>query len=173
MNSKIERAENAIRDSGIITNLKSYSPEVVSTIFVNLDTSESDIDIVCAYSDQKTYINDIQFAISPHTSHSLKTDKDCVIARFDFNNFIFEIYAAKTPVKEQMAYRHYQVMKRLVATGGSDFSFKVRALKESGLKTEPAICHLLGIPGDPYTAILDIENWTDSEIEKCLAKLAS
>ncbi len=68
-----------------------------------------------------------------------------------------------------MAYRHYQVMRRLMAAGGSGFSSKIRTQKESGLKTEPPICQLLRISGDPFTAILDVENGTDSEVEERLA----
>jgi hypothetical protein len=170
LNSKVIRAETAIKDSQILCKLKSYSPEVVSTIFVNLDTPTSDIDIVCDYLDQEVFTDDLGLAISKFDSHSVKTYEDRVVGRFDFQNFIFEIYATNIPVKEQMAYRHYQLMKRLVSTGGTDFSKKVRELKEKGLKTEPAICQLLQMPGDPFLSILDIETWTDSEVREYLAK---
>ncbi|KGD64576.1 hypothetical protein Y5S_02331 [Alcanivorax nanhaiticus] len=170
MNSKITRAEKAIQDSKILRKLKCYSPEVVSTIFVNLDTSESDIDIVCNYLDQKAFTNDLDLTISVYESHSLKAYEDRVVGRFGFQNFIFEIYATNTPVKEQMAYRHYQVMKRLVAVGGNDFSERVRKLKDGGLKTEPAICQLLKISGDPYSSILSVETWTDIEVDEYMAK---
>lgn len=168
MNSKIPRARKAIQDSQILRKLKSYSPECVSTIFVNLDTSESDIDIVCNYLDQQAFITDLDLTISAYDSHSLKAVEDRVVGKFSFQNFFFEIYATTTPVTKQMAYRHYQVMKRLVAAGGNNFSKRVRKLKEAGWKTEPAICQLLQISGDPYSSILGLENWTDLEIEKYL-----
>lgn len=170
MNSKITRAEKAIKDAQILRKLKSYSPEVVSTIFVNLDTSESDIDIVCNYLDQKAFTNDLDLTISVYDSHTLKAYEDRVVGRFSFQSFIFEIYASNTPVKEQMAYRHYQVMKRLVAAGGNVFSEKVRKLKEDGLKTEPAICQLLQISGDPYSSILCVEAWTDMQVEEYMTR---
>ncbi|AQT61496.1 DUF4269 domain-containing protein [Cellvibrio sp. PSBB023] len=171
MNSKITRAENAIKDTQILHKLKSYSPEVVSTIFVNLDTSESDIDIVCNYVDQNVFTDDLNLTISAYDSYHLKVYEDRVVGRFSFQNFIFEIYATNTPVKEQMAYRHYQVMKRVVAAGGNDFSEKVRKLKEAGLKTEPAICQLLQIPGDPYSSILSVETWTDLKVDEYIESI--
>lgn len=155
----------------MLSTLKSYSAECVSTIFVHLDTSESDIDIVCNYLDQRAFIKDLSLTISAYDSYSLKADRDRVVGRFGFQNFLFEIYATDTPVEKQMAYRHYQVMKRLVAAGGTDFSERVRKLKESGLKTEPAICQLLEIPGDPYSSILDLEKWTDWEVEERVTKI--
>ena len=38
---------------------------------------------------------------------------------------------------------------------GEDFKRKVVALKESGMKTEPAFAQLLGLDGDPYLALLE------------------
>lgn len=57
-------------------------------------------------------------------------------------------------------------MQRLVQVGGSPLRTRVRDLKELGLKTEPAICRVLGLSGEPYTAVLDLENWTDRELEE-------
>ncbi|MGV2828374.1 DUF4269 domain-containing protein [Myxosarcina sp. GI1(2024)] len=170
MNSKIARAEKAIEESRILSKLKSYSPEVVSTIFVRLDTHKSDIDIVCTYLEQETFIRDLNKVLSSYDSYGMRSYENRVVGKFHFNEFMFEIYATEIPVKQQPAYRHYQVMKRLVAIGGSDFTEKVRKLKESGIKTEPAICRVLEISGEPFTAVLDIENWTDSEIQEHVAR---
>ena len=68
----------------------------------------------------------------------------------------------------QAAFRHYQIMKRLVDVGGNEFIEQVRHLKEAGFKTEPAICHVLGISGEPYTAVLELEQWSDTELKACL-----
>ena len=59
-------------------------------------------------------------------------------------------------------------MKRLVKIGGNEFIDRIRQLKESGLKTEPAICQLMGISGDPYAAVLDLEHWSEKELTKLL-----
>lgn len=169
MRSKKVRAKEAISGSGILTRLESYSPEVVSTIFVGLDTHKSDIDIICTYREQGDFINDLSKTLSTYHTYRIKTYDNRVVGKFHFDEFVFEVYATATPVKQQLAYRHYQIMKRLVAIGGVDFAEKVKKLKKSGFKTEPAICRVLNISGDPYRSILAIENWTDTKIEEHMA----
>jgi len=96
------------------------------------------------------------------------TRHDHAVARFYCEQFLFEVYASTTPVQLQAAFRHYQIMKRLVDVGGNEFIEQVRHLKEAGFKTEPAICHVLGISGEPYTAVLELEQWSDTELKACL-----
>ena len=170
MDSKIVRAKRAIEESEILNKLQSYTPEVVSTIFVCLDTRESDIDVVCTYEEQEAFIGELSAAYSGYELFRVIPRKDHAIGQFYFNQFIFEVYASKTPVHLQTAYRHYLVMKRLVNIGGNGFIDKVRRLKESGIKTEPAICHVLGISGEPYAAVLELERWSDKELSACIAK---
>ena len=40
----------------------------------------------------------------------------------------------------------------------------VKELKEKGVKTEPAFARLLGLDGDPYVAVLGLENVSDEDI---------
>ncbi|RDK82930.1 UNVERIFIED_ORG: uncharacterized protein DUF4269 [Idiomarina abyssalis] len=168
MNSKIVRANKAIEESGILIKLNAYSPEVVSTIFASLDTKESDIDIVCTYQEQEAFIEAFESAYSGYEAYSIRQRKDHALGQFHCNQFLIEIYASKTPVELQAAFRHYQVMKRLVKIGGNEFIDRIRQLKESGLKTEPAICQIMGISGDPYTAVLELEKWSEKELNKLL-----
>ncbi|WP_241984207.1 DUF4269 domain-containing protein [Aliidiomarina sedimenti] len=169
VNSKIVRAEKAIHVSEVLNKLQSYSPEVVSTIFVSLDTSESDIDIVCTYQEQEAFIEEFESAYSGYEAYSLSPRNDHALGRFHCNQFLFEVYASKTPVQLQAAFRHYQVMKRLVKVGGNEFIDRIRQLKESGLKTEPAICRVLGISGEPYAAVLELERWSEQELKAHVA----
>ena len=74
-------------------------------------------------------------------------------------------------MKEQMGFRHFQVMQRLVAIASSDFAQQVRNLKNQGLKTEPAIARLMKLQGDPYQAVADLELLTDKELEHRLQLL--
>lgn len=164
MDNKIARAEKAILESRILEQLKAYSPQVVSTIFVGLDTKTSDIDIVCSYQEQQVFVKDIDLAYSAHESYSLRLYDDHAVGQFHYDQFLFEIYAAKMPVEKQAAYRHYQVMQRLVNVGGERLQARIRQLKESGLKTEPAICQLMGLSGEPYAAVLELERWTDEKL---------
>lgn len=170
MNRKIARANKAIEESGIPIKLNAYSPEVVSTIFVCLDTKESDIDIVCTYQEQDAFVDEFNSAYSSFTAYSLRLHRGHVVGQFRCNHFMFEVYASETPVYLQAGYRHYQVMKRLVKIGGNGFIDKVRQLKESGFKTEPAICRVMGISGEPYVAVLELEHWSEKELKAHVAK---
>lgn len=69
----------------------------------------------------------------------------------------------------QAAFRHYQVMKRLVRIGGNEFIDRIRHLKEGGLKTEPAICRAMKISGEPYAAVLELEHWSEKELKEHIA----
>lgn len=167
-NNKITLANKAIQESNVLGILNEYSPKVVSTIFVGLDTEDSDIDIVCSYHDQDVFSELFSSAFSKLRSYSLRLENDYILGQFCYGNFIFEVYASAIPVKEQNAYRHYKVMQRLVDAGGVKFKQHIKHLKQQGLKTEPAICQALGILGEPYRAILEIENWTDQKLEEVL-----
>ena len=46
-------------------------------------------------------------------------------------------------------------------------------MKENGLKTEPAFASLLGLKGDPYAALLELENQTDEALRSALLYLPS
>ena len=38
------------------------------------------------------------------------------------------------------------------------------------MKVEPAIASLLNLTGDPYEAVLDLEDWSDRQITEALKK---
>jgi hypothetical protein len=44
---------------------------------------------------------------------------------------------------------------RTLEREGEGFREKIRSLKASGIKTEPAFALLLGLESDPYSAILE------------------
>lgn len=164
MKNKIESAQRAIKKSEILTLLEKFSPVVVSTIFVGLDIEESDIDILCQYEDANMF--EFVFKETFKMFEGFKFEKyvDNAVGKFHHSSFLFEVYASETPVEQQMGYRHFQVMKKLCKCGGEEFKCKIRHLKRSGLKTEPAICKLLSLEGDPYQAVLEIEAWSEDEV---------
>jgi hypothetical protein len=49
-----------------------------------------------------------------------------------------------------------------LAQHGERFKNEVIKLKKQGIKTEPAFASLLGLPGDPYGALLKFELTGDS-----------
>ncbi len=136
--------------------LAAHRPQLVSTVLVGLHTESSDVDIVCEYRDPSS-IRDTLRQLRCFEGYALKERDDHYLCQFHFQNWLFEIYASTTPVEKQLGYRHFKVMQRLVVLGGSAFQKSVQALKQQGLKTEPAIARLLQLEGDPYLAVLALE----------------
>ena len=166
---KVAQAREAIQDSRVLDLLQDYSPRVVSTIFVGLDTRDSDVDIVCCYESQDKFVETFSVAFETHEDFSLKVYPGHVVGRFWACGFEIEVYSCAEAVHSQNAYRHYRVMERLVELGGDEFMDRIRALKRAGLKTEPAIARALGLAGDPYEAVLRLEGRSRSELQDCLA----
>ena len=162
---KIADAEKAISHCRVINALEGHSPKIVSTIFVELDTDQSDIDVICEFQESDTFACRLKNKFQIYKDYRLKTHINSVICRFEVSGFIFEIYGAPVPVHKQLAFRHYRVMQRLAKMGGEPFKQRVRKLKRGGLKTEPAISQLLGLKGDPYGAVLQLESWSNLQLE--------
>jgi hypothetical protein len=165
-----ELAQQAVDRSAVLTRLAAYTPTVVSTIFVGLDTSESDIDIICYCVNAERFLETVQTVYGRAPGFRICKSRDPVVIEFMVAGFHFEIYACDTPITEQSAYRHYRIMERLVAAGGSPFQNAVRLLKLEGYKTEPAIARLLNLPGDPWQAILSVERWSDARLQQALTQ---
>ena len=129
----------------------------------------SDIDVVCNYKDQGLFAADFHSTFQQQDEYTLSLRESHALGRFRSQGFLFEVYASPVPVAQQAAYRHYGVMQRLVQLGGQTLQAKIRSLKDSGLKTEPAISHLLRLEGDPYQAVLELENWSDADLQRRVA----
>lgn len=59
--------------------------------------------------------------------------------------------------RQQGAFRHLVAEFALLQRYGDDLRKRIRALKVGGMKTEPAFAHALGLDGDPYVALLDLD----------------
>ena len=167
--SRRTRAESALVKSGLMDKLAKFSPTVVSTIWVELDTEISDIDIVCSYSDADKFITEAKSFISNFSQSTIHKNEDRVLASLYFEDFLLELYASEKAIAQQPAYRHFKVMQRLVALNQIEFPAKIRELKAQGSKTEPAIAKLLELEGDPYEAVLDLEDLDDQQLSELLA----
>jgi len=49
------------------------------------------------------------------------------------------------------------IENKILEQEGKQFRKKIIALKEQGYKTEPAFATLLGLEGNPYEALLELE----------------
>lgn len=171
MNEVAERqqqAQAAIAKSRVLTRLAAYTPTVVSTIFVGLDTEDSDIDVICYCVNAPRFLETAVTAFGNNNGFEIVSSPDPIIVRFNVDGFAFEVYACDTPIMEQYGYRHYRIMERLVKLAGKPFQNAVRLARLDGLKTEAAIAQILGLKGDPYHAVLSLERWDDQRILEAL-----
>lgn len=86
-----------------------------------------------------------------------------MIVQFRAHDWDIELFCQSIPTNEQWGVRHFQVEQRLLK-----FNPKLRSvvqqLKRDGLKTEPAFAAALGLPGDPYESLLELEALSDDEL---------
>ena len=82
------------------------------------------------------------------------------MAKFSTQTFTIEFFGQNTPVQQQHAYKHMLIEHKILQKMGPEFKAAIIKLKKEGLKTEPAFAKLLGLTGNPYTALLEITIFT-------------
>jgi hypothetical protein len=76
--------------------------------------------------------------------------------------------AKRPPVEKQRGWRHFAVERRLLTLGGADLTVAMLALRQQGMKTEPAFAAALRLRGDPYLALLDLDEQDDETLVSVL-----
>ncbi|QFT90893.1 hypothetical protein FIU87_19795 [Bacillus sp. THAF10] len=156
-NTKQQRAYEAIIKLNVMHDLGAYHPTLCGTIPINIDLSDSDLDII-----METYNLDLfeEKLISLYESmedfrmkRSNIRGREVVKCNFYYEGFEFELFGQGQPVNEQYAYLHMVIEHALLEKTPS-LRAQVIDLKKQGYKTEPAFCEILGISGDPYEGLL-------------------
>lgn len=150
-----------LTESCVLSILKEYTPTLTGTFPIGINVENSDLDIICYMQDKDKFIKTLNQHFGSMKDYRLtsfvRNNKDIVLANFFFGNVEFEIFGQNTPVKEQNAYRHLVNEYRILNEQGEDFRQRIIQLKRQGIKTEPAFAQELGLDGDPYLAMLNIE----------------
>ena len=160
-NERQKLAFSEIKKYKVLEKLKKYNPILTGTIPIEIDVPESDLDIICEcqnHSEFKAYLLDQFSQKKDFKVYSiLQNDIESTIAEFKTENFLFEIFGQNIPTERQDAYRHMIIERNILEEKGFEFKQKVKDLKSSGIKTEPAFAKLLGLEGDPYIELLKLE----------------
>ena len=168
-----KQAYRAIRSSRVHKILRDFSPTLAGTCPIDVDGADSDLDIICHAPDLDAFERRVTTALGAQKNLRIKRKTIrgifSVIAEFQHAGFTFQLFAQPIPVHAQYAYRHLLVEARVLEIGGDAARKKIRALKERGLKTEPAFAQLLHLVGDPYEALLEVECWTDAQLKERIA----
>jgi hypothetical protein len=162
--------DEALARSGIMTKLAAFDPHVAGTPPLGIELPTSDIDILCESNDLNAFSTFLREVIGTLPDFSLHhhADLPAVIARFSADGWSFEIFGQPCPVSRQHGQRHFLIERRLLALGGPSLRDSVLRKRQDGLKTEPAFAALLGLSGDPYMALLALEEESDDALGKRL-----
>lgn len=163
--------DEALARSGIMAKLAPFDPHVAGTPPLGIDVPTSDIDILCEANDLQAFSAYLREAIGilPDFSLHHRTDLPAVIGRFSADGWSFEIFGQSMPVSRQHGWRHFLIERRLLALGGPSLRDAILRKRRDGLKTEPAFAALVGLLGDPYAALLAMEDESDDALEKRLS----
>jgi len=156
----------------LMTYLAQYDPHIAGTPPLGLDLPTSDVDVLCCAHDYAAFATTLWSSYSNEADFSLRqwtTQGRPVIGSFTAHDWRFEIFGHSKAVRHQQGWRHFVVERRLLTLAGAELQKAILDKRISGLKTEPAFALLLGLKGDPYRAILDLESHSDHELALLLA----
>lgn len=163
-----EQAIDALR---ILDVLAEFDARIAGTLPIGLAVSGSDIDVICHAGDPQRFAETIWLHFRDLDSFCLyqwmSSDRP-VVARFRYAAWPFEIFGGSRPVDEQEGWRHFAIEQRLLDMDDGRLKRAVMALRARGQKTEPAFAVALGIEGDPYRALLDLETEHDASLRRRL-----
>ncbi|MEM6840742.1 MAG: DUF4269 domain-containing protein [Bacteroidota bacterium] len=152
----------------LFTWLADYQPILTGTFPLTIDIDSSDLDICCevyeleqfAHRVEKYYGHLEEFKCRPSTHQSVST----AIISFKYQGWPIEVFGQALPTQRQYAYRHMLIEYRVLSLANAHFKENIIQLKQDGAKTEPAFSQLLGLPGDPYETLLNLEQYSQEQL---------
>jgi hypothetical protein len=163
--------EEALAECDVLGLLAPFDPRIAGTPPLGLDLPGSDIDVLCFAPDAHAFTDIVwrNFSSAPgFAAKQLVRAPRPLVASFEVAGWRIELYGEAIPVEQQRGWRHFAVERRLLALGGKDLAAAVRALRQQGMKTEPAFAAALRQRGDPYLALLDLGEQGDDALVSVL-----
>ena len=160
-NNRQREAYQTLMRHAVLEKLSEFSPVLVGTIPISIDISSSDLDIACCWTNKNAFYNHIKCNFGNETgfqiSEMIINGHEMIISSFILGNFEIEIFGQAIAVEKQYGYRHMLIEYKILEQQGEEFRKEILELKERGYKTEPAFALLLGLQGNPYEALLQLE----------------
>ncbi|MEH8174778.1 DUF4269 domain-containing protein [Aeromonas veronii] len=170
-----QRSAHALLTAGVWDELAAQCADMalVSTLAIGLDRPGSDLDILCQHPDPAAFAATLEAQgwLASAKSDNIwllervfpyATDSDCDKSE---GSWPLELYVTPAPIETLNGWRHLTLMAALLERFGDAFYREVLRLRlEEGLKGEAAMCRLLGLAGDPYTALLTLEGCNLAEL---------
>lgn len=161
-NERQQRAYAELNRLSIFKHLRAHDPILTGTIPLGIDLPDSDLDIICQCSNHKKFADTLNALYANMENYQIRTitlyGLSSTIASFHSSEFEVEIFGQDCPTQSQHAYRHMLIEHEILKAKDEVFRAEIIRLKKQGLKTEPAFAKLLGLKGNPYTELLQLEN---------------
>jgi ribosomal protein S18 acetylase RimI-like enzyme len=158
----------------LCSRLGAYTPTWIGTFPLGLQVAGSDLDVACAADDLEAFEGDLRSAAAALgvtvTPERLPLSPPVSLTRLRLDGLEIEIFCQVLPVTAQAGFRHMIIEGRLLVIGGEPLRRQILAAKQAGQKTEPAFASVLGLPGDPFAAVLGLESWTDAALAGLVRK---
>ena len=170
-----QRAHATLAAAGLWPLLRAYGPVLAGTVPLGIDTPASDLDVLCevpaAAQEAFGELLRARFGAQPGFRLAQRTigGHATTVVGFRYEAEELEVFGQALPTAQQHGWRHLLVEHAVLVAGGEAWRAAVRALKQQGLKTEPAFAQLLGLPGDPYAALLALEGLPATELRRVVA----
>ena len=159
--------QQVLEQLAVLQALTEFEPTIIGTPPLGIDVSTSDIDIACTASDLMLFRSAAIAHYGDRTDFAVKDLRrfgaPAVGVTFNAAGWEIELFCQQLPVNEQWGVRHFNVEQRVLRLC-PELREQVIELKQAGVKTEPAFAQLLGLQGDPYEAVLELENWSDEAL---------
>jgi hypothetical protein len=170
-----QRAYAALDAARLWPLLAAYGPVLAGTVPLGIDLASSDLDVLCEVpaAAQAAFgeLLEAHFGARPgfRLARRVVGGHATTVAGFGYGAEEIEVFGQALPTAQQHGWRHLLVEAAVLAAGGEAWHTAVRALKAQGLKTEPAFAQLLGLAGDPYAALLALEELSANELRRLVA----
>lgn len=170
--SRQRDAYRTLQQYGIMEALKAHGPILAGTVPLGIDLPGSDLDIICEAQDRAGLGRLTEAAFGRldgyHAYERIVGGIPRFVANFTAGGWPVQIFAQPMPAIKQNGYRHMVIEHRILTVLGDAGAVRIIGLKQSGLKTEPAFAALLGLSGDPYQKLLELEDWDDRQLKAYL-----
>jgi len=159
---RLEQNQNvwrALEESEILKSLKPWHPFLTGTYPLGLEVEGSDLDILITLKNRKELKKKLAPLMAQVENVEWSEDTDALFSlSFNFKGVNFDIYGEPTLSYHQKSARHFRIEEKILEPGNLELLDKIKALRKTGLKTEPAFAQALGLTGDPYQSLLEYEN---------------
>lgn len=167
------RAWGLLSGHRLLERLAPWPVRLAGTFPLDLGVEGSDLDLLAEVPDldEAAATLDRVFGTEPGYRRFREdfTDGPAEVASFTAGGLPVEVFAQVWPVERQMGWLHLLAEARLL-DARPDAAEPLRALKRSGLKTEPAFARLFGLCGDPYAALAALAEAPDELLSALAAE---